>query len=79
MPESVSIEDNDLPIRIDMIFGRIEMKSRMRPEGNRIIGEGRSWTYDGEGKLTKDTGWQPTGAVLYWSEPEPKRWWEFWK
>lgn len=62
-----------------LFFGHINMESRMRPEGNRWIGEGRSWHYDGDGKLTKDTGWQPTGIVLIWpEEQECKPWWRFW-
>jgi pectin methylesterase-like acyl-CoA thioesterase len=60
-------------------FGFVILESRMRPEGNRLIGEGRSWHYDGQGALVKDSGWQPMGAVLYWPEPEPHRWWQFWK
>lgn len=64
---------------INFLFGHIRMESRMRHEGNRCIGEGRSWHYDGAGALTKDTGWQPTGVVLIYPEPEVSRWWEFWK
>ena len=66
-------------IRFDVIFGHVQLETRVRPEGNRLIGEGRSRHYDGNGHLTKDTGWQPTGCVAYWPEPEPRRWWEFWK
>lgn len=55
----------------------IEVLSRMRQDGTRWIGEGRSLHYDADGKLTKDTGWEPTGVKLI--EPEPSRWWEFWK
>lgn len=51
-------------VSIDVFFGHIRIETRMRPEGNRLIGEGRSWHYDGEGRLVKDTGWQPTGAEL---------------
>ena len=70
---------DDFPVRIDMWLGHIAIESRMRSVGNRIIGEGRARHYDGEGKMTKDTGWQPAGCELYWDEPEPRRWWEFWK
>lgn len=63
----------DRGVRIEPFFGHIRMETRMRPEGNRIIGEGRSWHYDGEGNLTKDTGWQPTGAVLIWPDEKPRR------
>jgi hypothetical protein len=67
-------------IRIEILFGRIEMESRWRAEGNRFIGEGRALHYDLQGRLTKDTGWQPTGVELISSyEKEPRRWWEFWK
>ena len=64
-------------VRLSIIFGHIELESRMRREGNRLIGEGRARHYDLDGRLTKDTGWEPTGAVLI--EPEPRRWWEFWR
>ena len=66
-------------ITISPMFGHIVIESRMRPEGNRLVGEGRSWHYDGEGRLIEDTGWQPTGCVATWSEDEPRRWWQFWK
>jgi hypothetical protein len=74
-----TLDEGDIPVKIDILFGRIEMKSRMRPEGRKVIGEGRSWHYDLDGNLTKDTGWQPTGVVLIWPEEPCKRWWEFWK
>jgi hypothetical protein len=59
-------------------YGHIVLDSRMRIDGNRWIGEGRAWHYDGQGRLIKDTGWEPTGCVLICPEPEPRRWWEFW-
>ncbi len=59
----VSLDDNHL-IKCEMIFGHIVCESRQRREGNKLIGEGRSLHYDGDGKLTKDTGWQPTGVNL---------------
>lgn len=61
----------DAPIKITPIFGRIELQSRMRPEGNRIVGEGRALHYDQHGMLTKDTGWEPTGCSLEWVMPKP--------
>lgn len=64
---------------IECFFGHVRIESRMRPAGNRLIGEGRCWHFDSDGKLTKDTGWQPSGAVLIWPEPETRKWWEFWK
>ena len=73
---------NDLDfVRLHPFYGRIEIQTRMRPEGNRLIGEGRSLHYDGDNKLTKDTGWQATGCELIWGD-EPacaRKWWEFWK
>lgn len=66
-------------IKMDLIFGHVAIETRMRPEGRRVIGEGRSLHYDRYGKLVKDTGWQPTGVVLEWPEEEPRRWWQFWK
>lgn len=72
-------KDDDAVVILKPFYGHIEMATRMRPEGNRWIGEGRSWHYDGDGILTKDTGWQPTGAVLIYPEPEEcKPWWQFW-
>ena len=62
---------------IDYFFGHIDIQSRMRLEGNRLVGEGRSLFYDGNGKLTHDTGWRPTGCELIW--PDEPRWWEVWK
>ena len=50
----------------DVFYGHVRLETRMRPEGNKLIGEGRSRTYNGDGSLVKDTGWQPTGAVLSW-------------
>lgn len=64
-------------VMLDYVFGHIVLESRMRHEGNRIIGEGRAWHYDGDGALTKDTGWEPTGVVLIWPEPQ-RAWWKFW-
>jgi hypothetical protein len=56
-------------------FGHIKVATRMRPEGSRIIGEGRSWHYDGDNNLIKDTGWQRTGIELFWEEPKQRHWW----
>lgn len=50
-------------------FGRIELQSRIRREGNRFIGEGRSLHYDWQGKLEKDTGWQANGCELIADDP----------
>ncbi len=60
------------------VFGHVKIETRMRPEGNRIIGEGRSLHYDGDGRFIKATEWE-TNCVMHWLEPEPCRWWEFWK
>lgn len=62
----ISLED-DFVVVSEMFFGHIRLETRLRPEGNRIIGEGRAWHYNGQGMLTKDTGWQPTGVVATWS------------
>lgn len=71
-------QDADSNVVLNYVFGHVVLESRMRPEGNRIIGEGRAWHYDGDGKLTKDTGWEPTGVVLIWPDQEPCKWWKFW-
>lgn len=56
--------NGDVTIRFDVFFGHVRLETRMRSEGNRIIGEGRAWHYDGRGTLTNDTGWEPTGVEL---------------
>lgn len=69
-------------MKIEILFGHVEIKNRLRKDGDRIIGESRLLQYDRDGLLTKDTGWQPTGAVAtvgWWPEYAPRRWWEFWK
>lgn len=50
--------------RIDVLFGHTELQSRFRRDGLRFIGEGRALHYDGDRKLTKDTGWRPTGIEV---------------
>lgn len=73
--------DNVL-VKFDILFGYIVLDSRIRRDGNLIIGEGRAMHYDGNGVLTKDTGWEPTGIVMeVWDEyPYQPRtpWWKFW-
>ena len=51
-------------VRCNVLFGHIAVETRMRQDGDRLIGEGRSLYYDATGALTKDTGWQPSGVVL---------------
>lgn len=70
--------DATTEVTIYTMFGHIVTETRMRPEGDRIIGEGRCWHYDADGLLFKDTGWQPTGSVAYWPKDEPRPWWKFW-
>ena len=60
-------------VRLDVFFGHVKLDSRMRREGDRLIGEGRSMHYDMHGKLVKDSGWQPTGCVAYLNGYEPPR------
>ena len=75
-------DDFITPFKLEMFMGHAELETRMRPEGpNRIIGEGRSRYYNQHGQLTEDTGWQPTGVVMTFSEgkadPEKRPWWRF--
>lgn len=56
----------DEGIRINIFYGSVKLESRMRPVGNRVIGEGRALHFDANGKLVKDTGWEPTGGILTW-------------
>lgn len=72
------MEPEEPLIRLDMIFGHVKVDSRIRWEGSRGIGEGRSRTYDGKGNLTNDTGWEPTGVVIDWP-PEPSVTRQFWQ
>lgn len=65
--------------KIEPFFGHVHIESRMRLDGHRFIGESRARHFDKDGKMVKDSGWEPTGIVLTWPEPEPRRWWEFWK
>lgn len=58
--------DDDQLVKMAVWLGSIHMETRLRPEGGRIIGEGRALHYQG-GKLVKDTGWQPTGVVAYFT------------
>ena len=78
---SSTLDTADGPwVVIRPLYGRVVCESRMRFDGSRIVGEGRALHYDQDGKLEKDTGWQPTGVVLYWHDAEePRRWWQFWK
>ena len=78
MTERAPLEET-APVMLDILYGHIKIESRMRPEGNRWIGEGRAWHYDGDGNLTKDTGWEPTGVVMIWPEPQVRHWWWFWQ
>lgn len=68
---------NETEVRLECIYGHIRLEQRQRREGNRLIFEGRAWHYSGD-KLVKVTEWSPTGALVD-PEPEPRRWWEFWK
>lgn len=54
------------PISVRIDYGIVFLDSRLRPEGNKWIGEGRTIRYGLNGNVTEDTGWQPTGVVLYW-------------
>ena len=68
--------------KIEILFGHIQIESRLRRDGERLIGESRALHYDRDGLQTKETDWQPTGAVAtvgWWPEHAPRRWWEFWK
>ena len=66
-------------VRLEPFFGHVHLESRLRPEGNRLIGEGRARHFDKDDRLVKDTGWKPTGIVVTIPATEPRRWWEFWK
>jgi hypothetical protein len=56
----------DEKVTFSVVFGHVELATRLRPDGDKIIGEGRAWHYDGKGKLVLDTGWQATGAEITW-------------
>lgn len=48
------MESEDALIRADVFFGHISLETRMRRDGNKLIGEGRKRVYDGDGKLCSD-------------------------
>lgn len=68
------------PIRIKILYGRVEIRSRITPVPGGFIGEGRSIQYDEHEKVMNDSGWQPNGIRIYWPEQSRRnKWWEFWK
>lgn len=69
----------DTPIRLEILFGSVEVQTRLRPEGKTLVGEGRNIKRDMNGKVTEVTEWEPTGLVLSYANNEPARpWWKFW-
>lgn len=70
---------DDPLVKIDILYGHIDVQTRMVPIANGLAGEDRRRTYDRDGNCTEDTGWHRTGCNLIWPEPECRRWWEFWK
>jgi hypothetical protein len=44
-------------------WGHVEIESRLRREGDTLIGEGRRIHYQ-DGKVVHDTGWRSTGVSL---------------
>ena len=59
-------------ITYDMVFGHVILETRMRPEGNRLIGEGRriDVSPDGERSIGE---WEPTGAALFWPDERDEK------
>jgi hypothetical protein len=54
---------------VNILFGAVRLESRIRPTADgRLIGEGRKFTYDLDGKLTAQTEWTPTGVVAYFPQ-----------
>ena len=70
------------PIKLELLLGHVVIDSRVRRDGNRLIGEGRRLDYDQRGVLRSDSGWTPTGVYCeVWDEwpDQPRRpWWRFW-
>lgn len=62
---------DDVLVNLDIFYGHIALDSRLRRDGDMLIGEGRAKHYDGQGNLTKDTGWKPTGCNLVLNGWEP--------
>lgn len=48
-------------------YGHSTLDTRLRPEGDRLIGEGRRCDFDRDGNLEKDHGWQPSGITMGWT------------
>lgn len=71
--------DSDVPVKIDILFGHIEIVSTRRWDGpyREILG-GYAIFYDRDGKETSRTEDTPN-IILTYPQPECRRWWEFWK
>jgi hypothetical protein len=66
-------------IVVKVHFGVVRLESRIRPEGNRLIGEGRRIEIDQNGVIVNVSPWEPMGVVAYWSTDPPRTWWKFWR
>jgi hypothetical protein len=71
--------EDDVFVIPENFYGWLNLETRMRPEGNRLIGEGRCIEYNQRGEVIRDTGWEPTGASLILDETKPvtRRMWDF--
>jgi len=71
--------DAGVKFYLEHCMGSIRLESRMRPDGNRIIGEGRCIEIDKDGHVVRASPWeQTTNIVLDLPPPEPRQWWRFW-
>jgi hypothetical protein len=59
-------------VQITCIFGTKELQTRIRPEGNRFIGEGRTRLVDQNGFAHPWSEWEPTGAVMTCADDHPQ-------
>ena len=62
-------------VLVDIFYGHVEIQTRMRREGDRLIGEGRSLHFDRDKQLVRTTEWEPSGVVLKLNGYEPPKDW----
>lgn len=66
---------------VDVHFGAVEVQSRwVTAADGWIESESRAIYRDRRGNIERITPWQPLGARMHLSRPEPARraWWKFW-
>ena len=57
---------DDTPIKVDILYGHIELRSWIEFDGEKYVGMGMKKTFDKDGNL-KDCEVRPTGLVARYS------------